>query len=354
MSEQQLFIIILLTTLFLLGLFFLFFRKNRTSMINGVIFNLFLLMLSFSILVGSVVTESRLLRILMVIVFIIYFLLITFGAFAVIVGSFINSRIVIKRERKSLQNMLTLFLGIGLLVYFIVSNINDEMLSPLVNYLIIYVGVMITFFGFSFYNYLTASFLNSLYKPALDNDYIIVLGSGLINGDKVSRLLGSRIEKAIEFYRLQEKAGKIAKVIFSGGQGENETVSEAYAMANYAFEKGLPKESALLEDKSRTTLENFMYSKKIMDNDKAYQPIFVTSNYHVFRANIYAKMSGLDMYGIGSPTAKYFLPNALIREYIAILSMKKKAYIAIVAAITVIYLLGAAFMEYMQIHIINI
>lgn len=55
-----------------------------------------------------------------------------------------------------------------------------------------------------------------------------------------------------------------------------------------------------------------------------YNSIFVTNNYHLFRSSLYAKMARLNTQGVGCKVALYFLPNALIREYIAIVVMNKK------------------------------
>ena len=50
---------------------------------------------------------------------------------------------------------------------------------------------------------------------------------------------------------------------------------------------------------------------------KPYKCIYATSNYHLLRAGIYARKAGLKINGIGAKTAFYFLPNAILREYIA-------------------------------------
>lgn len=204
------------------------------------------------------------------------------------------------------------------------------------------------YFGLSFYNFITVSIFNGFYRPKLNKDYIIVLGSGLVNGHTVSKLLSGRIDKAIEFYRLQKNNNKSSKIIFSGGQGEDEMISEGEAMAKYALKKELPQRDIIIKNKSKTTWENFKYSKEIMDTEKeAYNAIFSTSNYHVFRANIYARMAGLNISGMGCKTALYFLPNALIREYIAIVIMKKRTYLFKILIITIIYIFLIAANRYL-------
>ena len=53
---------------------------------------------------------------------------------------------------------------------------------------------------------------------------------------------------------------------------------------------------------------------------------FTTNNYHLFRAGLFARMAGLKADGIG---AKPLLPNAFIREFIAIVVMYKRRHIIV-------------------------
>lgn len=163
--------------------------------------------------------------------------------------------------------------------------------------------------------------------PKYNKDYIIVLGAGLLNGDQVSPLLGQRIDRGLTFYKKQlKKTGKVAKMIFSGGQGGDEKVPEGTAMLEYALKQGLPENDGLAETESKNTYQNMLYSKKIIEKQadvKSPKTIFVTNGYHTFRAGMVAKQAGLKADGIGAHTAKFFLPNAIIREYIAIFMRNK-------------------------------
>ncbi|WP_373762740.1 YdcF family protein, partial [Jeotgalibaca porci] len=79
--------------------------------------------------------------------------------------------------------------------------------------------------------------------------YIIVLGSGLLNGKEVTPLLASRVDKSIEAYFENEGS----TLVLSGGQGPDEDISESQAMKNYALSKGVPEQAILMEDKSVNT-----------------------------------------------------------------------------------------------------
>ncbi len=101
---------------------------------------------------------------------------------------------------------------------------------------------------------------------------------------------------------------------------------EAVAMKEYAVAQGVPEGEILVETNSTTTYENMKFSKEIMDSLKpnGYKVIFSSNNYHIFRAGLYADQAQLKADGIGAPTAFYYLPNAFLREFVAILFMHKK------------------------------
>ena len=129
----------------------------------------------------------------------------------------------------------------------------------------------------------------------------------------------------------------------SGGQGQDEKVPESIAMKNYAMEKGIPERDILVETNSTTTLENMLFSKELMDKQSngSYQAIFSSNNYHIFRAGLFAKQANLKANGIGAKTAFYYLPNAFLREYVAILMLHKKRHLIFCGAIILLATLMA-------------
>jgi uncharacterized SAM-binding protein YcdF (DUF218 family) len=147
-------------------------------------------------------------------------------------------------------------------------------------------------------------------------------------------LFGVFLIIAFLFYNKQKnkKKRKPPKLILCGGKGNDELCSESVAMWQYAKRKGIPDEDMLLESKSVSTFENMMFSKRIMDSEsggKPYRCIYATSNYHLLRAGILARKAGLKISGIGAKTALYYLPNAILREYIAYIRIHLKLNIII-------------------------
>lgn len=233
-----------------------------------------------------------------------------------------NAWIVWRRESHTLANMLTLFLGLAILLLPWLSNLVGNWVPEPVRYLMTtFPNLVIFYVAFWFYNYLTMLILYQFNWPRLRQDYIIVLGAGLLNGDQVSPLLARRIDRGLRFYQKQTtKTHHPAVMIFSGGQGSDESVPEGQAMLDYAIAHGLPATNGWAEKRSTTTFENMRFSKQLIDQGPVKQPrtIFVTNNYHTFRAGIVAKQAGLKADGIGAKTAHFFLPDAILREYIAI------------------------------------
>lgn len=176
--------------------------------------------------------------------------------------------------------------------------------------------------------------------PAFDKDYILILGCQIRKDGTLTKLLQSRADRAVEFARMQREAsGKELTFVPSGGQGSDEVMPEAQAIRNYLLGIGIPDERILPEDKSVNTLENLKNSMELIGtHSDVPQPkvAFSTTNYHVFRAGMFAAQQGFRMDGIGSPTRSYFWINAFIREFIATLVSERKTHAVTVAVLAVL------------------
>lgn len=321
---------------------YLIIRKDRRRLLAGYMFNV-CLVLTVGYIGLLTIALNTLLPLLFAIVFVVLgLLLLIFGGVTLIIFFFWNARIVLKKESRTLGNMLTLLLGIGgvalmLMQYLVIQN------NTVLAYMFAILTAILIYFFFTFLTMLTSSFLFNVIKPKFDKDYLIVLGAGLLNGEQVTPLLAGRIDAGIAFIHQQlSKTGKRAILVMSGGQGSDEKIPEALAMRNYALSKGVADTDILLEDKSSTTLENLRFSKKILDDRSkgvSYQSAFVSNDYHIFRAGVFARLVGLNSDGIGSRTARFFLPNAFIREYIAMILMYKKRHIAACLGLIIIAIL---------------
>ena len=202
--------------------------------------------------------------------------------------------------------------------------------------------VTVVYGSISFVIFMLYSVFLMIIPRKRDFDYVIIHGAGLIDGEKVGKLLQDRLDKAIDVYR---KDPTPPKLIPSGGRGSDENLSEAEAMKRYLLEQGIPEDDIIMEDQSTTTLENLQFSKSILDGFDGRKYIaLVTSNYHVYRALRYCRRVGLKCKGIGSHVAFYYWPSALIREFIAIHTEKKHA---------IAFMLGWAFWIWLTIAYIK-
>lgn len=321
-----------------IGLLLIFLAINhycKYSLFNSLSFYLFLG--SFMVLLTHLAFEKNnfVAMIISYVIFIIIVVMAVFGLYIAIGLLFLNAKIVRKKENSSIANSLTLFLGITLIIYAICSLLIFYFVNPDTTNLAWQIilsfwyafDAVITIMFFYFILVITNILLVNTFIPTKDYQFLIILGAGLIDGN-VGPLLASRINKAVKYYQRQQNNNKACYLIFSGGQGSDEPRSEALAMREYALSQGVKLADCYLEDKASTTSQNMLFSKAIIDAQGklkySAKVLFVTSNYHLYRAGLFARQVGLRIQGLGAKTAFYFLPNAVLREFLAVFWSHKK------------------------------
>ncbi|WP_370949387.1 YdcF family protein [Amycolatopsis sp. cg5] len=231
-----------------------------------------------------------------------------------------NGITMLRREGRRPANVLSLLAGLGICALIVfnatVSQIGWAPLDTLrgcVNGILAYVS-------FTFVCFLLYSIVYGRIRSEKGVDFVVVLGSGLLGGRTVPPLLTSRLNRALNVLAKEHKRNREPMMVTSGGQGPDEEVPEARAMADYLVGAGLPQERILLEDRSTTTFENLRFSAEIMQEHKpGYRCAVVTNNFHVLRAALIARRAKVNGQVIGAPTAWYFWPSATIREFVAVL-----------------------------------
>lgn len=177
------------------------------------------------------------------------------------------------------------------------------------------------------------------HEPQMDKDFIVILGCKIRADGSLYPLIKQRVDRAVAFANKQRQlTGKMPILIPSGGKGPDEPISEAEAMANYLKKQGIETDYVLPETMSRTTRENMIFSKKIIERYGGGKAIFSTSGYHVLRSGILARNNGWNIDGIGCATKWYFWPNAFLREFIGLLAesvFQQLAAAAFILAISV-------------------
>lgn len=274
---------------------------------------------------------------------------------------------LIRHEGKSVKNLLGAFLGFFLIICTVLVIFGWDAIYRTVIFKIYSKGyqwitvfdIAIPMFFASLVCYLECMLFGvsvcavkcAKHYPKPDKDFMIIPGCAISKDGKPLPLLRGRADAAIEFAKYQEKeTGKQVIFVPSGGQGDNECVSEACAIKNYLLSCEVPEDRIIMEDRSVSTLENMTFSKQVIDGVKPEAKVaFATTNYHVFRSGIYAIQAGIDADGIGSRTKWYFWPNAFVREFIALLSTKIKNHI-VVALILLSASIASGLWIYFRIH----
>ena len=96
--------------------------------------------------------------------------------------------------------------------------------------------------------------------PEEDVPFVVVLGAQT-HGDRPSRTLRERLDLAAEYLN----AHPAARVTVTGGQGADETQTEASVMTAYLLEQGIAPERITEETEARTTRENLINSKALAE-----------------------------------------------------------------------------------------
>ena len=254
------------------------------------------------------------------------FLLVMLALFMVPVLLIINGVQMIRRESFCLAHCLSLGLGIivgigEIAAVFYVLGMADLFRIESANLWILLLAFTVFYFSALVLSFVLYSIFIQIMPHRMNFNYVIIHGCGLAGGERITKLLSNRVDKAIAIYN----KCKIKPVIIpSGGQGDDEKLSEAQAMKDYLLSHGVPEEHIVLEDRSTTTRENLRNSKEIIEERQGRKKTaLVSSNYHIYRCLRLAREAGLKCIGIGADVALYYWPSALIREFIAIFLTKK-------------------------------
>ena len=237
----------------------------------------------------------------------------------------INGVQMIRKESVCAAHLLSLglgiFVGIGEIATLIyVLGLGSFINIEEINIFVRFIAATVLYFSCLVLSFVIYSVFMQKMPQLANYNYVIIHGCGLAGGERLTKLLQNRVDKAIEIYR---KCRNKPIIIPSGGQGGDEKLSEAQAMKNYLLEQGIPEEHIIMEDRSATTEENLENSKNIIDNREGRKKTaLVSSNYHIYRCLRLARKTGLRCTGVGAETALYYWPSALIREFIAVFLTK--------------------------------
>ena len=167
---------------------------------------------------------------------------------------------------------------------------------------------------------LTGKWLDEGLQPKADgtNEYAIVLGAKVKEGNIPSRALQFRLDAALAY----AKEYIHVKLVLSGGRGPDEDIEEAIVMKEFLLDNGIEKSRLILEDKATSTYENLLFSKALLPDD-IHSVTIITSDYHLQRAKILAGKLDWKSDVVVAETPTIIEQKVRTRERLALL----KAYI---------------------------
>ena len=154
---------------------------------------------------------------------------------------------------------------------------------------------------------------HSFGDPHESCDYVIVLGAKVrAGGPSVS--LQNRIDAAYDYLTAHPET----VAILSGGMGEDEPITEAKCMYDALTARGIDESRLWMEDKATSTWENLHFSLDLIEQRTGTRPTsvgIISSEYHLFRASLFADACGVESVGIPARTTRISqMINHFMRE----------------------------------------
>ena len=138
--------------------------------------------------------------------------------------------------------------------------------------------------------------------PGEQVDYVVVLGAK-VRDDGPSVSLWDRIYAARDY--LEAHPHTVA--VLSGGKGKDEPMSEAQCMFTELLALGIEPGRLWQEDKAESTWENIRFSLDLIQKETGARPTKIgvlSSEYHLFRASLFAKKNQVEFVGIPARTSR--------------------------------------------------
>ena len=134
-------------------------------------------------------------------------------------------------------------------------------------------------------------------------DYVVVLGAK-VNRDGPSVSLMDRICAAYEY----AESHPDTILVLSGGQGTDEPITEADCMYRELIALGIDPPQLRLEVNATSTWENLNFSLEYIEHETGIRPTkigVISSEYHLFRASLFAKACDVEFVGIPARTSRW-------------------------------------------------
>ena len=143
--------------------------------------------------------------------------------------------------------------------------------------------------------------------------YLVVLGAK-VRSDGPSLSLQNRIDAAYAYLA----AHPDTEAVVTGGRGEDEPMTEAKCMYDRLTAMGIDGSRIWMEDKATSTWENLRFSLDLIEEKTGSRPSRIgvlSSEYHLYRAGLFAKACGVEFIGVPARTTNpVLMVNHFLRE----------------------------------------
>lgn len=133
-----------------------------------------------------------------------------------------------------------------------------------------------------------------------NSDCAIVLGAA-VNGSTPSPVFRERLNHAISLYN----EGMVSSLVLTGGTGSEQSYSEGAVGERYCLARGIPATSLFKEEASKTTRENLIEAKRVMEAQELVTAIIVSDPLHLKRASMMSDDLGIESVTSPTPSSCY-------------------------------------------------
>jgi uncharacterized SAM-binding protein YcdF (DUF218 family) len=135
-------------------------------------------------------------------------------------------------------------------------------------------------------------------RPVIrEADAILVLGAAQYNG-RPSPVLQARLDHAIGLFH----KGLANRMVFTGGVGAGDTVSEGEVARRYAIKHDVPADAILVERHGVTSAESVAAAAALMREKQLHSALVVSDSYHMLRLELLARRAGIRPYRAPAPS----------------------------------------------------
>lgn len=179
---------------------------------------------------------------------------------------------------------------------------------------LIYTVRVLAVLALAVFAYVESFVLSAAFQKAPDGlDAIVVLGAR-VEADGPSGSLNERIDAAADYLRRNPDTLAVA----SGGQGEDEPMSEAACIRDHLIAAGISQDRILTEDTSTSTVENLRNSFALL-GDQVQSVGIVTNDFHIFRAvRVGQALGDYEICGVPARSFPFGFIHYAVREFFAI------------------------------------